>query len=497
MAFPSKFGKGFSNKSTGATNSNLFFSARWGKYNENGELEIRLGAFKNEDINIINQLAPDVFYAKAVQIKLAKYPSYSIFVKKGQVGKFEGMLDTLQTALENTQHYSKVKEGIGTIQDILEDTPSPEELAQQEKTMVSTWRDLLKTFQDPEVRKRFLAFQTTYIKQTGFSKATLSRDNVLQILSVDPQATFVTQAYVWRDVYNRSIQQGAPSIIYTKADIDIPKNILEADWEVKQYGGWSAVLKASGGKKTNYPAWGIQNRIAKEPQYNHFITYRKVKGYDVRYTIPPTDSTKDTFVNMMNLVNNLTGELNDVAKNYLIGQDTQAGKAPREFKKIEGLENDELLGRFKDFTMKKCKTAKVNVNEIGDLPTDIANGVYAYSFKRAESQNILKDTERDIFASAVVAGVGLTFNIDCNKVNQCGRVISALNDQKLIDVVDKSFHTFQEFNGFKIQEAETNMTKKDYFNLLKSLQDDSASNIQESFLIGFNNLLDRINNVPR
>ena len=152
---------------------------------------------------------------------------------------------------------------------------------------------------------------------------------------------------------------------------------------------------------------------------------------------------------------------------------------------------------LQEFTLKKCKTAKVNVSEIGDLPTDIANGVYAYSHKRAESQNILKDDERNIFASAVVAGVGLTFNIDCDKVNQCGRVISALNDQKLIDVVDKSFHTFQEFNNFSIREANTNMTKKDYFNLLKSLQENNETAITESFLRGFNDLLDRINNVPR
>lgn len=508
MAYPNKFNKGgfqnkggFGNKSAASKPStgtgNLFFSAKWGKYNENDELEIRLGAFKSEDINVINQVAPDVFYVKAIQIKLAKYPSYSIFVKKGQVGKFEGMLDTLQTALENTQHYSKVKEGIGTIQDIIEDTPSNEELAQQEKTMVTSWRDMLKMFQDPEVRKRFLAFQTTFIRETEFSKAVLSRDNVLQILSVDPQATFVTQAYVWRNTFKRTIQQGAPSIIYTKVDIDIPQNILDKDPEVIRRGGWKEVIKQSGGKKTNYPAWGIQNRIAKEPGHSHFMTFRKVKGYDVRWTIPPTNPNDDVFVNAVNLVNNLTGELNDYAKQILQQEDVKSGNAPREFKKIEGLANDELLTRFKDFTFKKCKTEKVNVTETGNLPSDIANGVYAYSHKRAESQNILKDDERNIFASAVVAGVGLTFNIDCDKVKQCGRVISGLNDQKLMDIVDKSFHTFQEFNNFKIQEADSNISKSEYFNLLKTLQNEGVNSLQESFLRNFNSLSERMNNVPR
>ena len=500
--FPSK--GGFASK-TGNT-PELYFSAKWGQYNDKDELEIRLGAFKNEDVNIVNQIAPDVFYVKAIQVKLAKFPSYSIFVKPGQVQAFEGMLDKLKTVLEQTQHYKGVAAGMGYIQDIISDTPSNEEIANQEKTVVSNWRDLLLMFQDPEVRKRFLAYQTTYIKHSEFSPAVLSRDNVLKILNADPQATFVTQAYVWRNVFNRDIQHGAPSIIITKCDIDIPYNILEADPEVKKYGGWKAVKAASGGKETNYPAWGIKNRIAKEPGHNHFMRFRPVKAYDVRFTIPPTNAKDDKFVNMVNLVNNLTGELNEVAKTMLKDIDTKAGKGERDFKKIEGLENDELLTKFREFTMNKCKLEKIPMQETNFPKNDIANGVFAYSYKKSETQNILKDSERNIFASAVCAAVGLTFNIDCDKVSQCGRVISALNDQKLIDVVDKSFHVFQEFNSFNIREANGVDTKDDYFRLLKSFsknaqpeitQEDKQVALQESFTRKFNDLVERMNNVPR
>ena len=66
-----------------------------------------------------------------------------------------------------------------------------------------------------------------------------------------------------------------------------------------------------------------------------------------------------------------------------------------------------------------------------------------------------------------------------------------------MDVVDKSFHTFQEFNNFKIQEADTNISKSEYFKLLKSLQNEEVNSLQESFLRNFNSLTERMNNLPR
>jgi hypothetical protein len=66
---------------------------------------------------------------------------------------------------------------------------------------------------------------------------------------------------------------------------------------------------------------------------------------------------------IINLANNLTGELNSVAKEALknsgVSSDVDAKKV--------GIEDNADLIRYKDFIIGKCKTRKINISEHGDV----------------------------------------------------------------------------------------------------------------------------------
>jgi hypothetical protein len=396
--------------------------------------------------------------------------------------------------LENTQHYSKVKEGICTIQDILEDTPSNEELAQQEKTMVSTWRDMLKMFQDPEVRKRFLAFQTSFIEDTEYKSMVLSPDNVSTVLSVDPLATFVTNRTFWEKYFKRNVIPGSPSIVINRCYGYLPDSVLSKDPDVIAAGGWKTILQRSGGSRRNAPAYGWLKRVSNKHPY--YFDYHKERVFDVRYTTP-IDPNNDQFMKVANLVNNLTGELNDVAKRIAMENDKNNGVFKDYDKKRQGLETNEQLEKYKEFILNKCKVLKIDVFENGDIQNVIASAVYAYAFKMAESYNIISDGNKDLFASAVCLGISNAFNIDSAKTQTCAKKIFNLSDKKQEDIIYQSYTVFKTLNSYKIAEAEGEITREEYFNMVMDMVRKNQNKLKESFVRTCNSLTERMDILPK
>ena len=68
--FPKKgaFNKAnFGNKSqTPSEPKEYNFNFEYGEYTENNELSIRIGFLVDTDVNLLNQIAPDVFYIKGI-----------------------------------------------------------------------------------------------------------------------------------------------------------------------------------------------------------------------------------------------------------------------------------------------------------------------------------------------------------------------------------------------------------------------------------------------
>lgn len=353
--------------------------------------------------------------------------------------------------MQQTKHYfpASVTKMIDNIEKFIATTPTNAEIEANDKIIASNWRELLGTLNDPEVRKKFLLFQTTSACHSRYSDAALSPGNVAMVLAADPDATFVTDAHTWRSIFKRRVLPGAQFVIIIKSENTLPMNIINKDPEVIKAGGWNALVKASGGVQG--AAWAAVKRAKQNSTYQpHFY---KTKVVDVRFT-EPINPNEDPFMKLPNLINNLTGEINKAAQDVINAENAANGiTTPVDFdNKREGLDNAESLNGYKEFIFKKCARRKLNVTETGNIKEDIANAVYAYSYDLAEDYNKLNPKAKNIFASVICAAVAATMNIDSSRVSQSFRMFANLSEEEKTDIANETFGIYKSLINFSINE---------------------------------------------
>jgi len=421
-------------------------NVKFAKYTQNGSLAFKLSGFKWEDEARMNKIAPDVFFIK----KSEKTGAEGLIVKADKVEDFRNLLPTITNELRACNHYTdtSVNDFAEKIENTIEKTPTQAEISANTASIISNWKQLLQSLNDPETKKRFLAFQTTYTCQNSFSDAVLSPKNVIEVQMADPQASFVTDAATWRKRFNRVVVPGAKFIIVTKPEQTIPpENLLNADPIVMRNGGWKALCKKSGG-----PWYGEAWSAIKRVRINNRLktTYYDAKVYDVRFT-KPIDPNDDPFLQVANLINNLTGELNMVAQEIMKKDAILRGEAAPDFDaKKEGIQTSEDLLKYKSFILKKCKADKIQVQEIGSDEDIIANAIYAYAYKIAESYNVLSPQGRAAFASAVLYSVANAINLNSTKVSQAVRIFDKLSPDESEELAQKTFDVFKELAGVAV-----------------------------------------------
>lgn len=461
--------RAWGNKPTTQTQSST--SDKWNltvksaKYGKNGDIGFKLGGFNYQDLSIINKINPDVFFVKQGTMDKAVW----LWIKSGKMDEFMADVAPLENALTSSGHYSdaSIKSFCEKIENYAESTPTEEEIAANNEKIATNWKELLSTMTDPEVRKKFLAFQTTYTCMTQFKDAALSPSNVISVLAADPQATFVTDKNTWQTKFLRQVQPNAPFVIIVKAENSLPPfNLLNQDPVVKASGGWNALVKKSGG-----PWYGEAFAAIKRVRLNNNLktAFYKSKVYDVRYTTP-IDPSKDPFMEIPNLINNLTGEINIAAKAMLDKEAMANGIEPMDYDdKREGITTSEELTAFKDFILKKCKKLNINVPEVGSDADVVANAVYAYAYAKAESLNKLQTKAKEAFANAVCYAIAATFDIQSNKVASCAQFFSNLNPEHVETIAMDSFETYKSLANFSLREdvgAQHVMSFDEYSNLL-------------------------------
>ncbi len=445
-------------------NQQWSLTAKFGKF-DNGKLVIKLGGFKWEDINLMNQIDPSVFNIKKIQN--AKGTTFIVLIiPSDKLGEFVNLIPQIEQQLKNTNNYTaqSISQFSSMVEDIIDDTPTEDDLKDSESNIINNWKELLKHLKDPEYRKKFLLLQTTENNFEGklaetLQYAKLSPKNVVEILSQDPLATFVTSRHTWEDPkkFNRTVNPGAPSIIFTKSE----KTLAKSFWQDPQVlSAKQRLLK--NGKPVSLNTIkdelgnGVYVGLVKKHnmQSNSSPEFYKVKGFDVRFTTP-RDPNNDPFMKLANLVNNLTGEMNQAAIDAISNEYLASGKTlPSDInKKVEGIENQGDLLKFKDFILKKCKRAKINVAEIGSTDDIISNAIYSYGMKIAEDMNILKDDAKTAFAATLVTAVCERFNIQNQRVQQCFNIMSHFNDKQLEDVILQIYQIYASLANFKVEEA--------------------------------------------
>lgn len=478
-------------QTTNTTNNNgkLGLNIKFGKYNDKGNLIFKVTSFHFNDVKLLNSKYGELFFVKMQETKNSQYPLIYFIVKPENLEEFKKQLPNIAQDLKATGHYNDrgVDEFEDKILSIIEKTPTPDEIAANDKVVITNWKDLFKQLRDPETRKRFLAFQTTYTCMNTYSDAALSPGNVIEVMLADPQASFVTDASTWKNKYNRTVNPGSPFIIVTKPEQTLPPlKLLEADPVVRQNGGWSALCKKCGGPWYG-EAWAAQKRVKK--QHNLFTNYYRAKVYDVRFTTP-IDPNNDTFVKMANLINNLTGEVNEAAKELLRIEARKNGQEEPDFNsKHEGIETPEELVKFKDFILAKCANKKIKIAEVGSTQDIIANAVYAYAYEAAKDFNTLGDKGKTYFASAVLYAVAYSFNIESYKVADAINVLERLSDEEQEKVYQSTYECFKSLSAFSLHEDIGSISFEQYLNIFKNI------NPKKTIKNSFDDLNNRMDNL--
>lgn len=421
-------------------------NVKFAKYTQNGSLAFKLSGFKWEDEARMNKIAPDVFFIK----KSEKTGAEGLIVKAEKIEDFRNLLPTITDELRKCNHYTdtSVNDFAEKIEATIDKTPTQDEINANNDAIISNWKQLLQSLNDPETKKRFLAFQTTYTCQNSFSDAVLSPNNVIEVQMADPQASFVTDAATWRKRFNRTIVPGAKFVIIKKPEQTIPpEHLLNADPVVMRNGGWKALCKKSGGPWYG-EAWAAIKRV--RIKNNLKTTYYEAKVYDVRFT-QPIDPNDDPFLKVANLINNLTGELNAVAQEIMKKDAILRGEESPDFEeKKEGIQTSEELLKYKDFIIRKCKSEKIQVQEIGSTEDIIANAIYSYAYKIAESYNVLSPQGRAAFASAVLYSVANTINLNSSKVSQAVHIFDKLSPEEGEELAQKTFEVYKRLAGIQV-----------------------------------------------
>lgn len=466
----------------GPTSTNPWsLSVKFADYTEKGNLEFKVSGFYFKDVFTLNNISPNVF-------KFSQNGKTLIVTSK--VDAFLQVLPTLESELKKLNHYkdSSIDNFSDNIEKALQLAPTQEELKANNTAIITNWKQLLQTLNDPETKQKFLLFQTTYTCQSDWKKCALSPANVVEVRLADPLASFVTDANTWLTEFNRKVQPGSPFVIITKPDTPWPpRDKLDAEAKKQGYKSYSAMMNDENGRKL---AFGIRKDLAQ--RLNLATSFYKAKVYDVRFTVP-IDPSNDKFLKVANLVNNLTGELNQAAKEYLrVKAYKEGAPQPDVDAKKEGIQTPEELLKYKDFIIKKCAAKKITIPDVGSTEDVIANAIYTYAYKTAEAYNVLSPKAKQAFASAVLYSVAKTINLKTSQVSQAVKIFDSLSTEEVEEVAQKTFETFKQLANFSVSEAVGDglMSFDDYRNLLMGLLP-NKNRIKKNF----DDFNDRMNNI--
>ena len=507
---------------SGGTYKSSTISFLSSSYDDNNNFVARIKGINDSDIPGLNKIRPDIF-------KFKMTPGYiiTLTINGDKIDEFENIIDDVKEEFKKLG-YKPISVGgaFTALQKSISQTPTKDEIEQNNKLIANNWKELLTNLNDPEIRKRLLMFQTKYIANIPELKhLKLSNGNIAEILSSDPLASFVTSADNWEKYFDRIVSPNAQYIIITKPEDNTDWSSLYKDPAIARMGkangreNWKAFVKLHDGERAP-----IVFNLKKK--YNKARYFFKTKVVDIRFT-KPKDPNNDKFMKVINLANNLTGELNQVAKNALMSSgytgDVNAKKV--------GAETNEDLLQYKDFILDKCKSKKITIHDQGDIKEVISDAIFEYAKKIASGVNKLSPKIQHGFACGVCYAIATTFNIQSNRVSSCIHFFQTLSKDEASFLAMDIFNTYRNLVNISLNEnimdnmhimsfdelrdSLVNMAQGDKENLQEStgnkfhimsfdelhnsllnLAGDNKTSVSE-IKENFNNFMERMNNVPK
>ena len=222
--------------------------------------------------------------------------------------KIENLIISMPAYREKSE---AIKEMCGELYDAVDSVASKSEVEAQKRLAYENWENMLQQLKDPEVRSRLRRYNMAFLASSSVGHI-LSPGNIKRIFDVRPDATFVVEKRTWEKDFNRTIKPGAIPILVSKPTDRrfLSKNSLDNAARNKGYSDYDSAIDITNG------ATQVNATIKTDANgYSNHFAY--VKMYDVADTIPPSNPEDDVFTIKYGLKNNLTGEVNEPAQNFI------------------------------------------------------------------------------------------------------------------------------------------------------------------------------------
>lgn len=258
-----------------------------------------------------------------------------------------------------------------------------EDVKNSADSAIDMWQQYLSNIDDPKVIAQLNLYRKMYGNLNDYG-ILLSIDNVDLIRRKMPDATFVTTAWHWRTHFNRLVKRGAKPLPYWSLSPykDATSDNIEA---IKAYSAWAGE-----------PYVSIPGKLGLKLQANRSLNKEKkflvlAIGYDISdtYLIP---GMKDIWEEEAGLLNNLNGEMNQLAKDHeeKVKGETNYNPEDEEIQRVatvaENLRNN-------------AKNYGITAVDTGNPSRDVYSMIYEYCVNNASKDaNILKPENARIYA---------------------------------------------------------------------------------------------------
>lgn len=382
----------------------------------------------------------------------------------GKVNKKTGQL----VPAKNTCKYSvdlfpKVEQ---MVIDYIHKAPSKNDTNAMEMKIAQTWKELLSNMQDPATLQKLqniggAIYSTTSatlsgngdtIGKDGFSAGhQLSMQNRLEIFSQDPNATFVTQEFVWRDLFNRKIVDPNQKIIITKSENRKPKDAAAFEKACINCGFSGSAefsAKQKSGNLSTQQLWAVRAAYNKLNPADAFFV--KVVAYDYANTELMTDDNgnplEDVFNNTPGLSDNIKGIPNQAAAraDQQLAQQTGQQFVQGKMQTLSDPETEEISKIIAALTSQKAGRTAGSSGNVGD---DIVNNSYIYASILANGINFSKPEYEEAYKQSFAAAVAATYGFTTQKGAAYLRQVLANRgvDKELSTMINLFFSEYKAF----------------------------------------------------
>ena len=330
-----------------------------------------------------------------------------------------GKADMDEAALQNLTNVTK-----GRIDSAV--NAGDEEAA--EKRMLQAWDEMFDKLTDPSVYAKLQQITGVFVAPTTNTDGDnndidasykLSAFNKMQVMLQLPNATYVTQKWVWESKWHMEvIDESQYAVIRKPRNNFKSKKLDKALWDKAtqqvtkgRYNNWHEFcINVKPDKPQYFAVMFAANKMA--PQ-NEWVS---VKVYDIANTRKMNGFENDTtWEDTSNYIDNLQGIPNPA---YHDKYDTINGKSiPVPPPTLYNYDNEDyyLIDKFmKEKVLKAQQQNNINlggVNSIGNIYDDIIHKAFAYGMANSEAANRYRPSLKEAYAKAVAVQLGASFGL--------------------------------------------------------------------------------------